>query len=128
MSSRGEPGEEPLDPEVERVRRKILRFFVVSIGVTFIAVMAVVGLLVYKLGRGGTPSRPQSVAEIPGRPLPEAEATLALDAGTRVLSQSLSGERLSLDTLAPDGSHVIIIYDLAGQRVVARLKIVTNGQ
>lgn len=128
MSSRGEPGEEPLDPEVERVRRKILRFFVVSIGVTFIAVMAVVGLVVYKLERGSAPSRPQAVAEIPGRPLPEAEATLALDPGTRILSQSLSGERLSLDTLAADGSHVIIVYDLAEQRVAARLKVVTKGQ
>jgi len=128
MSDRGEPGDKPLDPEVERVRRKILRFFVVSIGVTFIAVMAVVGLVVYKLERTSTPAQPQAIAEIPGRPLPEAAATLALDAGTKILSQSLSGDRLSLDTLAADGGHVIIIYDLAEQRVASRLKIVTAGQ
>ena len=41
--------EKPLDPEMEKVRRKMVRLLAVSIGVMFIGLMAVLGAIVYKI-------------------------------------------------------------------------------
>ena len=40
--------DEPLDPAVERVRAKLMRFAVINLGILFLALMAVVGALVYR--------------------------------------------------------------------------------
>jgi hypothetical protein len=40
--------EKPLDPEMEKVRRKMVRLLAVSIGVMFIGLMTVLGAIVYK--------------------------------------------------------------------------------
>ena len=42
--------DKPLDPAVEQVRRKLVRFVAINLGLLFIALMAVVGALVYKSG------------------------------------------------------------------------------
>src|SRR5690606_39955979 len=46
--------EKPLDPAVERVRRKMMRLMLVSIGIMMVGLMAVVGAIVYKLGSSET--------------------------------------------------------------------------
>ena len=48
--------EKPLDPEVEKVRKKMVRLLAVSIGVMMIGVMAVLFAIVYKFTRPGSPS------------------------------------------------------------------------
>ena len=40
--------EKPLDPAVEKVRRKLVRFVAINLGLLFVALMAVVGAIVYK--------------------------------------------------------------------------------
>ena len=40
--------EKPLDPAAERVRRKLVRFMAINLGILFLALMAVVAALVYK--------------------------------------------------------------------------------
>jgi hypothetical protein len=40
--------EKPLDPEMEKVRRKMVRLLAVSIGIMFIGLMTVLGAIVYK--------------------------------------------------------------------------------
>jgi hypothetical protein len=126
-TGRGDAIEQPFDPEVERVRRKILRFLITAIGVTFIAVMAVVALVVYKLEKT-SPPRPQVVSDIPGQPVAPGEATITLEPGAKIISQSLSGDRLALDTERADGSRQIVIYDLGQQRVIARLNVATGAK
>lgn len=42
--------EKPLDPAVERIRRKMARLLVVSIAVMMIGLMAVLAAIVYKIG------------------------------------------------------------------------------
>ena len=44
--------EKPLDPAVEKVRRKLVRFVAINLGLLFIALMAVVAALVYKSRTG----------------------------------------------------------------------------
>ena len=41
--------EKPLDPEMEKVRRKMVRLLVVSIGIMILGVMAVLAGVVYKV-------------------------------------------------------------------------------
>lgn len=114
----------PLDPEMERVRRKIMRFFAISVGLTLVAVMAVLAAVVYKLNAPGhNGPTPRVSSEIPGQAAPAREATIPLKAGTRIISQSLSGNRLAIDTLLPDGGRQIVIYDIGEGRIVERLNV-----
>jgi len=112
--------EKPLDPAVEKVRRKLVRFVGINLGLLFIALMAVVAALVYK---SRTAAPPAEVA-IPA-PSPEgvAEGRIELPAGARIVSQSLSGDRLSLQLELPDGSRAIYLYDTAARRVIGKFAI-----
>jgi hypothetical protein len=51
------------------------------------------------------------------------ESQINLVPGTRLLSQSLSGDQLSLETLLPDGGTELIIYDYRESRVIGRIKL-----
>ena len=57
--------EKPLDPAAERVRRKMVRFMGINLGILFAAVMAVVLALVYK-SVSTAPETPGEVSELPG--------------------------------------------------------------
>jgi hypothetical protein len=117
--------EKPLDPAVERVRRKLVRFVAINLGLLFVALMAVVAALVYKSGW----SEPQTPV-LSAVPSPAEGGVLAgdivLPAGAKLLSHSLSGNRLALDAELADGSRAIFLYDIAGQRVVGRFAVKTQ--
>ncbi|WP_152045142.1 fimbrial protein [Aureimonas psammosilenae] len=73
----GDEADKPLDPATERLRRKMVRLLVISIGVTFAAVMAVLAAVVYKITTdrsGGDPTRVLPI-EIPAGSLVEDMAT-----------------------------------------------------
>jgi hypothetical protein len=112
--------EKPLDPAVENVRRKLVRFVAINLGLLFIALMAVVGALVYK---SITATPPATVAETP--PLQSVvEGAIPLPPGARIVSQSLSGNRISLELELSGGSRAIHIYDVASGRIVGRFAVV----
>ncbi|MEP9387597.1 fimbrial protein [Mesorhizobium sp. KR9-304] len=113
--------EKPLDPAVEKVRRKLVRFVAVNLGLLFIALMAVVAALVYK-SRVETPPATEVAVEAPW-PEGVAEGRILLPAGARIVSQSLSGNRVSLALEFPDGGRAIHIYDLASRRMVGRFVV-----
>ena len=52
--------EKPLDPAVERVRGKLIRFMLVNLGLLFVALMAVAIAIVYRTGNRQAP--PAAVA------------------------------------------------------------------
>jgi hypothetical protein len=112
--------EKPLDPAVEKVRRKLVRFVAINLGLLFIALMAVVAALVYK-SRTAPPSAEVAVQT----PAPQgvAEGRIALPTGARIVSQSLSGDRISLQLDLADGSRAIYLYDTAARRVIAKFAI-----
>jgi hypothetical protein len=112
--------EKPLDPAVEKVRRKLVRFVAINLGLLFIALMAVVAAIVYK---SRTTPPPAEVAVQTPSPQGVAEGQVALPAGARIVSQSLSGDRLSLQLDLADGSRAIYLYDTAARRVIAKLAI-----
>jgi hypothetical protein len=115
--------EKPLDPAVENIRRKLVRFVAINLGLLFIALMAVVGALVYKsMNTASPPAAIDAGVEIPS-PEGVVEGQIVVPAGARIVSQSLSGNRLSLALDMTDGSRAIYIYDILSKRVIGRFAV-----
>lgn len=117
-----EEGEEkPLDPEVEKVRRKLVRFVGINLGLLFLALMVVIGALVYKTRNAPPAAAPAADIQVPaGEP---ASGDIVLPVGAKVVSQSLSGNRVSIDAELADGSRAIFVYDIAERRIIGRFAI-----
>lgn len=117
-----EDQEKPLDPEVESVRKKLLRFMAVNLGLLLLALMVVIGALVYKARNAPSVSPPLAGdIQVPaGEPL---TGDIVLPVGAKVISQSLSGSRISIDAELADGSRTIFVYDIAERRIVGRFAI-----
>jgi hypothetical protein len=112
--------DKPLDPAVEKVRKKLVRFIAINIGLLLVALMAVVLAIVYK-ARTSSP-RTVVAGEI-ASPEGMIEADIVLPAGARLLSQSLSGNRILLDAELSDGSRALFLYDVAERRMIGRFSI-----
>ena len=115
--------EKPLDPAAERVRRKLVRFMAINLGILFLALMAVVAALVYK-SMTVPPETPAVASDIPSSNV--TSGRIVLPAGARLVSQSLSGNLLSLHVALAQGGEAILIYDTAQGRVVARHELATE--
>lgn len=148
------PNQNTLDPAVERVRRKLMRLMIVSVSITLLLVIAVFVAVIYKATR--TPDTPATAeitqSSVPNdlavKPINSAAETagngqnannnlpitppatinreIDLPIGTRILSHSLSGDLISLETLAPSGGTELVIYNYKQGHVVARLPIPAN--
>ncbi|MBX3584759.1 MAG: fimbrial protein [Rhizobiaceae bacterium] len=115
--------EKPLDPAVEKVRRKLVRFVAINLGLLFAALMIVVAALVYKSFKTEpAPAVVDAGVEIPS-PEGVVEGQIVLPAGARIISQSFSGNRVSLALELADGSRALYIYDLLSRRVVGRFVV-----
>jgi hypothetical protein len=116
--------EKPLDSDIDKVRRRLVRFMGINLGLLFLALMVVVGALVYKARHA--PAPPQPVSEIPLPADAPPAGDIVLPAGSKIVSQSLSGNRLSIDAELADGGRAIFIYDIAEKRLVGRFAIRTR--
>ncbi|CCV11093.1 hypothetical protein [Mesorhizobium sp. STM 4661] len=117
-----EDEEKPLDPKVEGVRRKLVRFMAINLGLLFLALMVVIAALVYK-ARNAPPASPLPAGDVqvpPGEPL---TGDIVLPVGAKVVSQSLSGNRVAIDAELADGSREIFVYDIAERRIIGRFAI-----
>ncbi|OJU49646.1 MAG: fimbrial protein [Mesorhizobium sp. 61-13] len=120
-----EEEEKPLDPSVEKVRKKLIRFMGINLGLLFLALMVVIVALVYKSRTAETPV-PVLAGDIQvpaGQPI---EGDIVLPLGARIVSQSISGNRISLDVELAEGGRAIFIYDIAEQRLVGRFAVRTK--
>lgn len=113
--------EKPLDPAVERVRRKLVRFVGINLGLLFLALMAVALAIVYKSRTPEAANR--EISEIPATAGAPIEADIVLPAGARILSQSLSGNRITLHAELAAGDQTIFLYDMAERRVIGRFAV-----
>ena len=123
-----EEQELPLDPAMERIRRKMVLLIVVSGGILFVCFMAVLGAIVYKVSQ--RPAKPTgepaavssgSFAVPADQPL---AATAALPAGFQVQNVSLSGSQI-LFFGQLNGAAKVFIFDLAVGRIVADVTVGT---
>ncbi|RWE09082.1 MAG: fimbrial protein [Mesorhizobium sp.] len=122
MAAADEDEEKPLDPEVEKVRKKLVRFVAINLGLLFLALMVVIAALVYKT-RTAPPAAPHLAGDIQvpaGEPL---TGDVVLPVGAKLISQSLSGNRVSIDAELADGSRAIFVYDITERRIVGRFSI-----
>lgn len=139
------PNQDTLDPAVERVRRKLMRLMIISVTITILLVVAVFVAVIYKATRTSqTPpvtqgevslvptdlnaTATQTVGNIIAQAEPPATIIHEIDlpVGTRILSQSLSGDLISLETLAPSGGTELVIYNYKQGQIIARLSIPSN--
>jgi len=116
--------EKPLDPNIDRLRRKLIRFMGINLGLIFLALMVVVGALVYKSYR--TPPAAAPASEIPTPAGQPAGGDIVLPVGAKIVSQSISGDRIAIDAELADGSRAIFVYDMAERRMVGRFALRTE--
>ena len=112
--------EQPLDPEVEKVRRKMVRLLVVSIGIMILGVMAVLAGVVYKVVEPDGAPQTELPAASSGVPL---QLTGTLPSGFAVEEVSLDGTRILFFGLMADGSRSAIILDATSGGVVAEIAL-----
>jgi hypothetical protein len=122
-ATRDDDEEKPLDPAAEKLRQRLVRFMVINLVVVFGLVFIVVAALVYRNMSDGEGAAPRADQIRP----PEGEGVLtgviALPSGARIVSQSLSGERLSVEAELAGGARSIFIYDTRLARIIARFDV-----
>lgn len=137
--------QKPLDPAVERIRRKLMRLMIISVGITILLIVAVLVGIIYKVM--STPAPTQQAAAQPSQIVSQLSNTSAelqnnvpqiptkpellnrlvdLPLGTRILSQSLSGNLISLETLTPEGKSELVIYDYKQDNLIAKITLATE--
>jgi hypothetical protein len=120
-----EEAEKPLDPAMEKVRRKMVRLLMISLGIMMIGLMAVLYAIVHKMSGGGAEPAPIQAAIPAGSD--EITSTITLPKGAQINSESLSGTRILFDLTLPDGTRELAIFDTGENRFVARYAL-TNAE
>ncbi|MBL4598600.1 MAG: fimbrial protein [Rhizobiaceae bacterium] len=117
--------EKPLDPAVERVRKRMLRMMIVSVGVMLIGLMAVLGAIVYKLGQYGNDDTTE-VASSAALQIPEStniSGQIDIPDGASILSATKDGQQILLTLKLADGKQQLWLYDIATNRQFAIIEI-----
>ncbi len=117
-----EQEEKPLDPALENVRRKMVRLQLVSAGIMFVSLMAVLGAVVYKATKSET-REPQASATLPIPADQPVTATASLPQGFTVQSTALSGSQILFFGQMADGTRKALVFDIAIGRVVADVTV-----
>ena len=125
MNVADEDAEKPLDPAMEKVRAKMVRLLMISLGIMMIGLMAVLYAIVHKLSGGGAEPAAATVAIPSGAD--EISSAIALPKGAQINGVSLSGTRILFDLTLPDGKRELAIYDSAEGRFAARHAL-TNAE
>ena len=114
-----EQDEKPLDPEMEKVRRKMVRLLGISIGIMFVGLMAVLAGVVYKIMSAdqGVMVTSASDLQIPAEGRLEAEADLP--DGFDVAQVSMNGGLLLFYGQSAQGTSQVLLYDIGHARIVA---------
>ncbi|OWV82826.1 hypothetical protein ATY81_14025 [Rhizobium sp. R72] len=116
--------EKPLDPAMERVRRKMIRLQIVSGIIMFVSLMAVFGAVVYKTMRAPAkePVAATSTAVPSDAPV---HVTATLPPGFVIQSSSLSGGQIMFFGATANGIKKSLVVDILSGHIVADVTI--NG-
>jgi hypothetical protein len=115
-------GEQPLDPVLERVRRKMIRLQIISAAVMLVALMAVLIAIVYKVNRPAEAIKTQAVEQA----VPTSGATIAkaaLPEGFKVSSIQLANGQILFDGTAADGTRKALVFDIRLGHIVAEVTV-----
>jgi hypothetical protein len=118
-----EQDENPLDPEMEKVRRKMVRLLAVSIGIMFIGLMAVLAGVVYKsmsAGDAGHETAFQALQPSGDGPI---RVTAHLPEGFSVEQVTADGIMLVIRGRRQDGGQAVLLFDVSTRRMVAEITL-----
>lgn len=115
--------DEPLDPAVERVRKKLMRLMIISISITIILILFVLAGVIYKIITPETASKQTKPLALQGENLPFAHHTLLLPPKAQIISQSLSDHHIALRVLMPNGQTHFMIYNYRTGALIANLAV-----
>ncbi len=126
----GQDDEPPLDPAVERVRRKLVRLLLWSFGIMILGLIAVFSTIVYRINATGPGEQAATTigsqtGALSGELL---EAEIELPAGAQIVSTSLDGRHMLVHlTIAgpASGQRVsqLIVVDIADGRIIRRFNL-----
>jgi len=130
MKPAPQPDEVSLSPEVEQLRRKLMRLMLVVLVITFLLVGVVLVAALYKATQSSTRISPQSMAAAsPAASTSSVSAMahrLVLDFGERLVSYRGDGDILILETVDLEGRTGFIFYDYRQGVRIARLTVSAN--
>jgi hypothetical protein len=113
--------EKPLDPATEKVRKKLVKFSAVFMGLNMLALMAVLVAIVYKIGGYGNEPEAAAVTSAPVEP--GFERLLDVPDGSRVINASKNGNEVTLTLGMPGGGTAVWFYDIANGQVTGKLAV-----
>ncbi|RFC65267.1 hypothetical protein DYI37_05350 [Fulvimarina endophytica] len=96
--------EKPLDPAAERLRIKLVRLLVVSMGFLFLSIMTVFGVIIYRT------SGAEEVPAYDGTPL-----SIALPDGSEVVQTVLDGDRMLLTVRVGAETRLVLVSVETGE-------------
>nr|WP_074381607.1 hypothetical protein [Bartonella doshiae] len=119
------PQDQPLDPAVERIRKKLMLLMIVSISITLILILAVLFGVVYKIVATPSASKQKESFSSYSKNTTTLYHTLSLPKKTQILSQSLSEHNIVFKTLTPDGQIKFMIYNYHTGALIAVFSLET---
>ncbi|GAA5108499.1 hypothetical protein [Bartonella jaculi] len=118
----------PLDPAVERVRKKLMRLMMISIVITLISILVVLFLIVYKITATGSAQKQTASFSSYSKNPKIAHHTLSLPEKTQIVSQSLSEHNIVLKILTPDGHTKFMVYNYHTGALISVLSVETTKE
>ena len=114
--------DKPLDPMLEKVRRKMIRLQLVSAGIMIVALMAVLIAIVYKTKKVDPAKAPaQTISEVPTDGAVSVIASLP--DGFTVTSMQLANGQVLFDGKTVDGTRKALVFDTRIGRIVAEIVV-----
>lgn len=96
--------DEPLDPKVEAIRKKMVRLLLVSGAIMMIGLMTVLIAIVYKLNQSSAPAMAQTGA-------------ISVPSGSKIVSTALGDGKIMLTVRDASGKNNILIFDESGNLI-----------
>ncbi|WP_455478016.1 hypothetical protein V3565_04505 [Bartonella sp. B10] len=122
------PEDHPLDPAVEKIRKKLMRLMIISVSITLILILAVLFGIIYKMTATEFTSKKANTSFSHSKNSEIIQRTLSLPKGTQILSQNLSENNIALKVLTPEGQIKFMIYNYHTGALVAILLLETKEE
>lgn len=114
--------EKPLDPAVEKIRRRMVRLLFISSSVIVLGLMAVLGSIVYKANKNSATAPASNIAQQPA--VTAAEQTVTLPRGFTLESTTVDGNRVWFMGTT-EGKHLMVVHDIATGKTLTEITVVT---
>lgn len=114
--------DEPLDPVLENVRRKLMRLMMISIGILMVGLLGLLFAIVYKVSQVED-EQPEIAQSNSVSQSFQAQIELGLAKTTKIISSELNQSHLKLHVEMQGGAQEILIIDLTNGNTVSRVKL-----